>query len=81
MNPQPARRTGFGLWDSHRQVARRQQRLRDEAEQAPPGPDEDPGLPPPDPATLGADLRVPDSEDHRVNPEGEPVFRGGPPAP
>ncbi|PAW82653.1 MAG: hypothetical protein B9S27_02595 [Opitutia bacterium Tous-C8FEB] len=49
MNPQPSRRTGFGLWDSHRQVARRQQRLRDEAEQAPPGPDEDPGLPPPDP--------------------------------
>ena len=49
MMTQPTRRTGFGLWDSHRQVARRQQRLRDEAEQTPPGPDEDPALPSPEP--------------------------------
>ncbi|MFM9091802.1 MAG: hypothetical protein ACKOUK_08695 [Verrucomicrobiota bacterium] len=49
MMTQPTRRTGFGLWDSHRQVARRQQRLRDEAEQAPPGPEEDPALAPPEP--------------------------------
>jgi len=52
MMTQPTRRTGFGLWDSHRQVARRQQRLRDEAEQTPPGPEEDPALPPPEPDLL-----------------------------
>lgn len=42
---QPARRTGYGLWDSHRQVARRQQRLRAEAEENPPAQEADPGLP------------------------------------
>jgi len=46
MITQPSRRTGFGLWDSHRQVARRLQRLREEAEQPLPEPEEDPGLPP-----------------------------------
>jgi len=45
----PSRRTGFGVWDSHRQVARRQQRIRDEAEQVPPGLDEAPALPPLEP--------------------------------
>jgi hypothetical protein len=49
MMTQPTRRTGFGLWDSHRQVARRQQRLRDEAEHVPPDPEEDPAPPPPEP--------------------------------
>lgn len=49
MIPAPSRRTGFGLWDSHRQVARRQQRLRDEAEEAPPVPEEDLGLAPIEP--------------------------------
>jgi hypothetical protein len=49
MNIQPSRRTGFGLWDLHRQVARRRQLLRDEAEEAPSVPEEDPGLPSPEP--------------------------------
>jgi hypothetical protein len=49
MNTQPSRRTGFGLWDSQRQVARRRQLLRVEAEEAPADPEEEPGLPLPEP--------------------------------
>ncbi|MFZ9746390.1 MAG: hypothetical protein ACO3G4_07140 [Opitutaceae bacterium] len=50
MIPQPTRRTGFGLWDSHRRVARRWQRLHDEAERMPAGPEAEPAPPPPEPA-------------------------------
>jgi len=49
MMNQPARRTGFGLWDSHRQVARRRQRIHEEAEEGVPRPEPDPAPPLPEP--------------------------------